>query len=383
MFPLTNHKICFIKTKTLLNKMENEKPKYKILKEYIVNLIESEKLLPNEKFFSENELAEKFSISRHTVRQAIGELENEGLLYRVKGKGTFIRSTDKNKIIGVVTTYLDDYIFPSIIRGMDSVLSQNGYSYFLNCTLNNHSKERAVLLNLLNQNIDGVIIESTKSAEENPNIDLYEALKQKNIPLLFIHGTYKNFEAPFIVEDDQMAGFLAAEHLILNGHKRIMGIFKADDLQGILRYKGFLKAHHKYHVETCVENVIWLRTKEVSNYGVGCDFFDEQNYEDVLHTIKNCSGAVIYNEQVTVIIKDLLKQIELAIPQDISVVSFDDSSIAVASEPKLTTISHPKEKLGKMSANLILKMIHNEKVKNVKMKPQLIQRESVRRILNE
>lgn len=94
-----------------------DKPKYQKLKEYIVETIVSDKLSAGEKFYSENELAERFQISRHTIRQALGELVNEGWLYRVQGKGTFVnrRPGEKSKTsrnIGVVTTYINDYIFP-------------------------------------------------------------------------------------------------------------------------------------------------------------------------------------------------------------------------------------------------------------------------------
>ena len=68
---------------------EIDKPKYQQLKAYIIHTISSEVFKVGDKFYSENELAHKFEISRHTVRQAIGELTNEGWLYRVKGKGTF------------------------------------------------------------------------------------------------------------------------------------------------------------------------------------------------------------------------------------------------------------------------------------------------------
>jgi len=66
------------------------KPKYQQLKDYIINKIKENGLKPGEKIWSENELADKFQMSRHTVRQAIGELVNEGWLYRIHGKGTFV-----------------------------------------------------------------------------------------------------------------------------------------------------------------------------------------------------------------------------------------------------------------------------------------------------
>ena len=114
----------------------------------------------------------------------------EGWLYRVQGKGTFVNRRPDEKInstktIGVITTYLSDYIFPSIIRGIDSVLSINGYNIVLGCTYNQHEKERLCLENFKNQKIDGLIVEPTKSALPNPsNIELYKEISNEGIPIL-------------------------------------------------------------------------------------------------------------------------------------------------------------------------------------------------------
>lgn len=84
---------------------------------------------------SENELAAVYQVSRHTVRKALAILEHEGYIYAVHGKGTFCsemgRHTKTSRNIAVVTTYLSDYIFPSVIQGIDQVMTENGYSIIL------------------------------------------------------------------------------------------------------------------------------------------------------------------------------------------------------------------------------------------------------------
>lgn len=357
-----------------------EKPKYQRLKEYIKKVIKTGRVKPGEKFFSENKLADKFGISRHTVRQAIGDLVSEGWLYRVQGKGTFVdripnEKAEAAKTVGVVTTYLNDYIFPAIIRGIDEVLSESGYNIMLGCTYNQHEKERLCLESLISQNISGLIVEPTKSALPNPNLSLYKQLSSKGIPLLFIHGCYRDLDFSFIVEDDEQAGYMATKHLIELGHNKIGGIFKVDDIQGHYRFKGYQKAHEESGVEFVDSRVLWFYTDEVD------DKFRAGGSKNLVQLLHECSGIVCYNEQLAVKVMDVIRENHMSIPKDISLVSFDDSQLAVVSEVKLTTVAHPKEKLGKEAGRAIIGLITGKKEHcELKMQPELIVRGSTRSI---
>lgn len=358
---------------------DTEKPKYQKLKEYIVETIKTNGLKPGDKIFSENELAEMFEVSRHTVRQSIGDLVNEGWLYREQGKGTFVdRRPDKKrtptKTIGVITTYLNDYIFPAIVQGIESVLSINGYNIILGCTYNQHEKERLYLENLKNQDIDGLIVEPTKSALPNPNLHLYRELSGSGIPVLFIHGYYKDLNYSFIVEDDVHAGYMATKHLIDLGHKKIGGVFKIDDIQGHYRFAGFQNAHLEAGLRLSDTRVLWFDTNEsdVKFKGDGAERFDS--------LLSECSSMVCYNDQMAIKIMDFIREKGLNIPEHISLVSFDDSQLAVASEVKLTTIAHPKDKLGEEAAKAIINMVERKKIfYNMKMQPELIIRGSTKK----
>ena len=359
---------------------ETDKPKYQKLKEYIIQTIKSSELKTGEKIYSENELADKFEISRHTVRQAIGELVTEGWLYRVQGKGTFVdrRPDEKRpatKTLGVITTYLNDYIFPAIIRGIDGVLSVNGYNFILGCTYNQHERERVCLENLLNQNIDGLIVEPTKSALPNPNLDLYRELSSRGIPVLFIHGCYRELDYSYVVEDDEKAGYLATRHLIELGHQKIAGIFKIDDIQGHCRFSGFQRAHKESSLQISDSRVLWFDTDEIDQKILG------SSMSRVSNLLSDCTAIVCYNEQIAVMLLDTIREAGLRVPEDISLVSFDDSQLAVASEVKLTTIAHPKERLGEEAAKAMINMIERtQNYYDVKMAPELILRGSTKAV---
>jgi GntR family transcriptional regulator, arabinose operon transcriptional repressor len=360
--------------------IETEKPKYQKLRDYIIETINSGKISVGEKIYSENELAETFEISRNTVRQAIGELANEGWLYRVQGKGTFVNrhpgeKPERSKTIAVVTTYLNDYIFPSIIRGIDSILSVNNYNMILSCTYNQHQKERLCLENLLNQNLSGIIVEPTKSALPNPNIDLYKKFTEQGIPVLFMHGVYRELEYSYVVEDDPNAGYIATKHLIDLGHERIAGIFKMDDIQGHHRFSGFQKAHNEAKLQISDSRIMWFETNEM-------DVKFNTNNSQLDNLISQSTALVCYNDQISLKVLDVLREKELKVPEHISLVSFDDSQLALASETKLTTVAHPKETLGEEAAKAIINMIERRKdYYDLKIEPKLVVRNSTQKLI--
>ncbi|HOQ38191.1 MAG TPA: GntR family transcriptional regulator [Defluviitaleaceae bacterium] len=361
----------------------SDKPKYIKVKEFIKEYISRGQLKAGDKLFSENQLAEQFNISRHTVRKAIGELINEGWLYQLQGKGTFVASSQgedkkKNKLIGVITTYLKDYIFPSIVSGIYDTLSKEGYNILLGQTNNEFEKERACLLSMLNNDLDGLIIEPTKSIFPNPNADIYQLCQNKKIPIVFIHAYYKDFNASYVIEDDVLGGYLAAKHLIEKGHRKIGGIFKHDDMQGHARFEGFVKALREFGLNINDEAVFWYSSQDFDK------IFSKDSYlGDYIKKIKNYTGFVCYNDLVSSGFINLLKRQGLQVPEDYSVVSFDNSDIAFQREIKLTSIAHPKEKLGIKAAKNLLSLIHGEKeLIQEKMEPELIIRNSVKTIVS-
>ena len=105
---------------------EKKTAKYRFLVDTIKEKIKNGEYEPGERMESENTLSDQFGYSRQTVRQALSVLEQEGLIERRRGSGTYIssesRRTPRGNSIAIVTTYISDYIFPTIIRGIEERL---------------------------------------------------------------------------------------------------------------------------------------------------------------------------------------------------------------------------------------------------------------------
>lgn len=95
--------------------------------------------------------------------------------------------------IAVITTYISTYIFPSILRGIEDVATSNGYSILLKATNNSIAKERDILSGLSAQDVDGLIVEGTKTALPNPNLPFYRTFASSGLPLAFSTAIIQTF----------------------------------------------------------------------------------------------------------------------------------------------------------------------------------------------
>ena len=339
--------------------MEEKRTKYRELVDYVYNLIDSGTLKPGDKLYSENELSEMFGISRQTVRRAIGLLEEEGVLRRVRGSGTYIgddrkENLEKRNRIAVVTTYVDSYIFPKTIQGIEKVLFEHGYSVQIAFTNNTLEREKSVLEDIISRDdVAGVIVEGTKSGLPNPNIPLYRKLISTKIPILFINTYYPELEVPHVSLNDVEAANLAVNYLIEKGHRDIGAVFKLDDGQGRLRYLGYLKAMEKARLGVTDSRIVWIDTDEVKQLSFCMD--------KIVNRLENCTAVLCYNDQVAFQLIRLLEERGISVPGRLSVISIDDSDLALHSEVPITSLPHPKEKLGKTAAENLLEMIQGKR----------------------
>ncbi len=359
--------------------MDKKLKYYDLMEDLRKQILEGE-IKPGEKLPSENELSTQYEVSRQTVRKALQILQTEGYIYAEHGRGTFcsemMRHTKKSKNIAVVTTYLSDYIFPRVIQGIDQVLTENGYSILLKNTRNSRSLEAKCLEELLQKDIDGLIIEPSKSQIFCKHMNLYQMLDQYEIPYVFIQGSYAQMNnKPHILMDDCRGGYLLTEYLISLGHRDIVGVFKADDTQGQERHKGYVQALQKAGIAYDPDKVVWFYTEDRKTHP----------YEKMRQMAANreklfFDAVVAYNDQVALDIMQALEEEGLSCPNDVSVTGYDNSYLAASCKVPLTTVAHPQEKLGNMAAELLLKLIKEgnmeDEANRILIEPELIIRES-------
>ena len=349
-------------------------PKYQELTEQLRLQIVSGEIAPGQKLPSENTLSAQYQVSRQTVRKALAILQNEGYIYAEHGRGTFcsemMRHAHPSKNIAVVTTYLSDYIFPRVIQGIDDVLTGAGYSIVLKNTKNSRTREAECLQEILSKDIDGVIIEPSKSQIFCRHMNLYEQLEKSHIPYVFIQGCFPQMkDKPHVLLDDFQGGYMITKYLLDNGHRSIAGIFKADDIQGQNRHRGYVQALQEAGMLYDPDKVIWFHTEDRKVHP----------REGILRLLAkgiSLDAVVCYNDQIAMQIIPALASRGIRVPEDISVTGYDNSCMAMGDGFHLTTIVHPQEKLGEMAAQLLLSLLQGEilqpEERRILIQPELV-----------
>ena len=359
-----------------------EQPKYLQVADILRKEIAEGIFRDGQTLMTEEELRMRFDVSRQTIRQAISLLEDDGLVDRRRGSGTYVRHGPRRRQqgtlhVGVVTTYITDYIFPNIVSGIESVLSENGVVMNLSATYNDTVAERNILERMLDGQVDGLIVEGARTAKENENEDLYRRLAERNIPVLFMNSYYPGMSnVPHVVMDDYGGGRIAAREVLSRGYRRPGGMFKVDDMQGKERLKGFLDEMRSEGVSIPDERLLLFGTEQRMNWQntpEGKAFVDR-----LVRREADCMTC--YNDVFAVSLMNRLTSEGMKLPDEMGFIGFDNTAYAEMATPKLTTLGHPKEAFGSLVAEKLLRMISGERERSVNMAWTLIERDSLPRV---
>lgn len=330
------------------------------------------------KLATEAELSARYHMSRQTVRHALKLLEEEGLIQRRQGSGSFIQNleeADSLRQIAVVTTFLDDYIFPSILHDAQACFSDAGYSTLVYATENKVSREREILTRLLEQKVSAILIEGSKTSLPSPNADLYGQLQDRGIPVLFLHGIYSNLtDFPCLLDDNYSGGYHLGRYLLSRGHSRIAGIFKSDDVQGPQRYHGLVSALRDSGIAIPDHRFFWYDTEDraalVSSQR--CDLLD--NF--IRHRLGDATAVVCYNDEIAHFLIRQLLDTGRSVPGDVAVASFDNSFYSQIGPVPITSLGHKASRTGKTAAALLLDLLAGKGPRSVSLEWELTIRTS-------
>ncbi|MCG8571911.1 MAG: substrate-binding domain-containing protein [Spirochaetes bacterium] len=281
-------------------------------------------------------------------------------------------------MIGVVSPVTSKYIYTDIISGIEEYAHEHDFNILLSNSNGDYNKQRSAIELMLEKNIDGLIIEPVLSSTINEDSYIFQKLRNLTIPYVTMDCRIDGLSAPFITIDDYTAGYQATEFLIGEGHKKIGMIFKEDVLPGKMRQEGMVQALKDHRLAINPEYILGFPDKA-----------EKAGQEPAYHLTRQLidlsdppTAIFYYNDETAFRGFKAIKQKKWTVPQDISILGFDDSEFADLFEVPLTTFKHPKKELGKKAMEILLDLINNSNLMkhNLLILPELIKRQSVLKI---
>ncbi len=325
---------------------------------------------------TEKELCSRFSVSRQTVRQALLVLESEGLITRRQGSGAYATGlhTDSSKnVIAVLLPTDSEYIYPKLKGELYAPLHAAGFTVSFLFTDYSIAKERELLMQLLKQPPRGLITDPVKNALPNPNLDLYEKLWQCGVETVFLHVPYENFPPRTAICEDNTAGAAQLTHYLLgNGHSRIGGIFRLDTIEGRERYLGFLQTCTAADIAIQDSRIGWYDTSQLlalqkrKATGFLTDFIQKNT---------DCSAIICQDDEIAYALIKELSAAGIHVPEDKSIVSFDNSYLCEFSTPSITSLALTGS-LGSCSADALLRQLRGKSSFSMRMGYTIRERDS-------
>ncbi|ACL70255.1 GntR family transcriptional regulator [Halothermothrix orenii] len=360
---------------------KSDKPLYKQIEDIIINKIKDGILKPGKALPSERELGKELEVSRLTVRKAIQELEQKGILYKIQGKGTFVNDRKKagehgNKI-GVIS-HLYKGVFMEILEGIEEGLESESYEYLLRNSQNDYKKEENIIQAMKEEGVSGFII---SPVEDQKDSNVIFNLKAEGYPIVLIDRKLNYCETDCVLSDNIDGGFKATEYLIKLGHSRIAFLTyefrKTSSVRD--RIKGYRYALKLNQLELD-ERLLFSYNKDLSR---------EEKNKILYNFIKeNKPTAIIgvHNDVALDVVK-MCRANNISIPEDISIICFDNTDIVRHLEVPLTTLVQDARKIGYDAAKLIVKKINSQEetgIMNQIYHPvKLIERNSCKSILQK
>ncbi|ENM5881185.1 substrate-binding domain-containing protein [Vibrio metoecus] len=274
---------------------------------------------------------------------------------------------NRTKTIGMLVTTSTNPFFGEVVKGVERSCYHQGYNLILCNTEGDNQRMKASINTLLQKRVDGLLLMC--STLEGERLDVFD--RYPDIPIVVMDWGPILFASDKIQDNSLQGGYMAAKHLIECGHKEI-GCITGPLIrhQAQMRYEGYKRALAEAGIAI---NPDWI---------VESDFECEggyQAFEKLYQRGKLPSALFVSNDMMAMGVIQAASQRGLRVPDDLSLIGYDDVHIAKFMTPALTTIHQPKYRLGKAAVDTLLYRLENPDTtaQVVQLEPTLVVRSSV------
>ena len=276
--------------------------------------------------------------------------------------------TRKTETIGVVVTSIADPFNGEVMEGIEEAANQNGYSVILATSQADPDREMAVVRSFRERRVDGILVASSRVGS------LYlPILGEMEIPIVLLNNQSPGTFAHAVTIDNVDGAFKATNHLIELGHARVAYIGDRFGLQSdVDRLKGYRKALRRAGLPLSQDLVAAGDGKTAGGRAAAAKLLDP-----AIAAAQRPTAVFCYNDMSALGVMQEAEAAGLRIPEDLSLVGFDDLFFAAQLRPPLTTVRQPKKEIGRCAITQLLSLLRSEEGGSTTLlKGDLIVRES-------
>jgi len=319
------------------------------------------------------DIAKEAGVSYQTVSKALlgkGEVNEETAkkIKHIARKKGYVPSlaaramaTKKSQLIAIFLPQIASSFYNKILQGIENLANQHEYSILL--YLFEHTNIEDKLETILSYQVDGIVI-----FENHLSLKILKRLEANNVPLLFVNSTDIPVEANHIAIDAYYGFTLGVKHLHELGHRNILLAF-SDHEAGMKRIEDVKKIPAKYGIH--VTSRVYC-----DNYS-SAEVYRNFTIQDVQGDI---SAIICTSDYIALPIMTQLLAHQIAVPDEMSIIGFDDLEFSEFLNPPLTTIEQPKREFGEKIFQTILGLMQGEANQSIMIFPKLILRKSTKKL---
>ena len=292
--------------------------------------------------------------TRQRVLAAVNDMN-----YRRNGLARNLKR-QRTETVGLVLGDLSNPYSTEIANAVRESLSFQGYNLFICISEHSAKEDIAAFESLVDHNVDGIIVVTRSNKEGDERLT---SIANSNLPVVVVGRDFRHNQVDYISADNLTGGFDATQHLIDLGHKRIAFLGAGYESRSSLkRLRGYLNALTSHGIEID-ERLITGRRKSASDVpGYSTEKMGYEGMKRLLSVPNRPTAVFARNDFTAVGAMSAIKEAGLSIPQDMAIVGFDDTPLAVHTMPALTTVRQPMRLLGQLAAEMLLRRIGDDEI---------------------
>ncbi|MGO1562357.1 Maltose operon transcriptional repressor MalR, LacI family [Actinomycetales bacterium JB111] len=233
-------------------------------------------------------------------------------------------------LVGLVVPELSNPVFPAFAQQIETLLSSAGFTPLLCTQSPGGTTEDDYVEMLLDRGVDGIIFVSGRHADTTAAPSRYQRLLDQRVPFVLINGTNPAIAAPSFATDDADAMDLAVRHLASQGHRRIGLAVGPDRFVPVIRKIDAFKDATEEFVDDAKPPIVRTIFTVEGGRAAGMELIDD-----------GCTAIVCASDMIALGVVRAAQSAGLRIPNDISIVGYDDSPLMAFTDPPLTTVRQP------------------------------------------